>query len=267
MAMANDILEKTLDYFLHPQNSWLYGHDVQRAMTAFSGSPDPVPEHGLDFFLDWFAFDFQFRPGQNLLRYANASNPMQLSDEEIAALREITEHNRYDFFEVMSSGRLQVPMPASSAKKIVTELKSVRDGSCYALPASERMRKVRVGEVVVCRLGKIRSEWHLMMNQGVGMYRPRAKDRRRMRNDFPIFNSQVVWRDIVRANAILLDAQATSDGEMLVSGFVPGGSHQEDDDCAICQAMRKAKAEGRSLTHKELTDAFAEANKDKKGEK
>ena len=27
---------------------------------------------------------------------------------------------------------------------------------------------------------------------------------------------------------------------------------------------RKAKAEGRSLTHKELTDAFAEANKDKK---
>ena len=254
--MAHAVLEKTLDYFLHPQNSWLYGQDVHRAMTAFSGSPDPVPEHGLDFFLDWFAFDFQFRPGQNLLRYASVSNPMQLGDDDIAALREIAEHNRYDFFEVMSSG-----------KKIATELKSVRDGSCYALPASERMRKVRVGEVVVCRLGKIRSEWHLMTDQGVGMYRPRAKDRRRMRNDFPIFNSQVVWRDIVRANAILLDAQATSDGEMLVSGFVPGGSHQEDDDCAICQAMQKAKAEGRSLTHQELTDAFAEANKDKKRER
>ena len=251
--MAHAVLEKTLDYFLHPQNSWLYGQDVHRAMTAFSGSPDPIPEHGFDFFLDWFGFDFQFRPDQNLLRYASASNPMQLGDDDVAALREVSENNRYDFFEVMSSG-----------KHIPTELKSVRDGSCYTLPASERIRKVRVGEVIVCRLGQMRGEWHLMMDQGVGMYRPSKRDKRHMREDFPIFNSQVVWREIVTANAVLLNAEATSDGEMLVSGFAPGGSHQEDDDCAICQAMRKAKAEGRSLTHKELTDAFAEANRDKK---
>jgi len=250
--VANDILEKTLDYFLHPQNSWLYGQDVQRAMTAFSRSPDPIPEHGLDFFLDWLAFDFQFRPDKNLLRYAAASNPMQLSDEEITALQEVAENNRYDFFEVVSAG-----------KKISTELKSMRDGNLYTLPASERIRKVRVGEVIVCRLAQMRGEWHLMMDQGVGMYRPSKRDKRRMREDFPVFDSQVVWRDIVRANAVLLDAEATSDGEMLVSGFAPGGSHQEDDNCPICQAMRKAKAEGRQLTHKELTDAFAEANKDK----
>lgn len=95
------------------------------------------------------------------------------------------------------------------------------------------------------------------------MYRPGARDKRHMREDFPVFDSQVVWREIVTANAVLLDAEATADGEMLVSGFATGGSHQEDDNCAICQAMRKAKAEGRQLTHKELTDAFAEANKEK----
>lgn len=251
--MANALLEKTLDYFLHPDNAWLYGHDVHRAMTAFSGSPAPLPEHGADFFLDWFTFDFQFRPAQNLLRYASASNPMQLSEEEIVTLREIAENNRYDFFEVISSG-----------KKIPTELTSVRDGNRYTLSRAERMRKVRVGEVVVCRIARMHGEWHLMMDQGVGMYRPGARDRRRMREDFPIFDSQVVWLDIVRANAVLLNAEATADGEMLVSGFAPGGSHREDDNCAICQAMRKAKAEGRSLTHKELTDAFAEANRDKK---
>ena len=251
--MAHVLLEKTLDYFLHPQNSWLYGHDVQRAMTVFSSSPNPLPEHCIDFFLDWFAFDFQFRPSQNLLRYASAFNPMQLGDEDIAALQEIAEHNRYDFFEVVSAG-----------KRISTELKSVRDESSYTLPASERIRKVRIGEVIVCRLGRMHGEWHLMMDQGVGMYRPGSKDRRRMRKDFPVFNSQVVWREIVSANAVLLDAEATADGEMIVSGFAPGGSHTEDDNCAICQAMRKAKSENRQLTHEELTNAFAEANKDKK---
>lgn len=250
--MANQILEKTLDYFLHPQNAWLYGQDVHRAMTAFSGSPDPMPEHGFDFFLDWFAFDFQFRPDQNLLRYAASSNPMQLGNDDIAALREIAEHNRYDFFEVVSSG-----------KKIPTELKSMRDESRYTLPPSERIRKVRVGEVIVCRIAQTHGEWHLMMDQGVGMFRPGSRDRRHMRKDFPVFNSQVVWREIVSANAVLLNAEATADGEMLVSGMAAGGSHQEDDDCAICRAMRKAKAEKRKLTHQELTDAFAEANKEK----
>ena len=251
--MAYAVLEKTLDYFLHPQNSWLYGQDVQRAMTAFSGSPDPVPEHGLDFFLDWFAFDFQFRPGQNLLRYANASNPMQLSDEDIAALREITEHNRYDFFEVMSSG-----------KRIPTELKSVRDGSCYMLSLGERIQKARVGEVIVCRIAQMRGRWYLMTDQGIGMYCPGARNKRRMCKDFPVLDSHIAWQKLVLPDANFFDVEATSDREMLVSGFAPGGSHQEDDDCSICQAMRKAKAEGRSLTHKELTDAFAEANKDKK---
>ncbi|MDO8553134.1 MAG: hypothetical protein Q7S01_06475 [bacterium] len=250
--MAYAVLEKTLDYFLHPKNSWLYGHDVQRAMTAFSGSPDPLPVHGLDFFIDWFAFDFQFRPDKNLLRYAGESNPMQFGDDELAALREIAENNRYDFFEAISFG-----------KKIPTELKSVRDGNSYVLSTENRIRKVRVGEVVVCRIGRVGDAWHLMMDQGVGMYRPGARDRRHMRKDFPVFNSQVVWREIVSANAVLLDAEAMPDGEMLVSGFAPGNSHQEDDDCPICRAMRKAKAEKRKLTHQELTDAFAEANKEK----
>jgi hypothetical protein len=251
--MANVVLEGTLDYFLNPQNSWLYGHDVKRAMAAFSGSPNPIPKHGLGFFLDWFTFDFEFRPGQKLLQYACDSNPMQLKDEDIAALREVTEHNRYDFLEVISFG-----------KNKSTELKSVRDESLYALSTSNRIRNVRVGEVIVCRLGRIRGEWHIMMDQGVGMYRPCAADRRHMRKDFPLFNSQIVWREIITANAVLTDAEATADGEMLVSGFAPGSSRQEDDNCPICQAMRRAKAEGRSLTHKEITEAFAEANKNNK---
>lgn len=250
--MADKILEKTLDYFLHPQNAWLYGQDVRRAMTTFSGTPDPLPERSLDFFIDWFAFDFQFRSDKNILKYACGSNLMQLGNEDLEALREIVEHNHYDFFEVVSCG-----------KSRAIELKSVRDGSSYALPKSERIRKVRVGEVIVCRIAQMHGTWHLMMDQGVGMYRPSARDRRHMREDFPVFNSQVVWRDVVSANAVLLDTEATADGEMLVSGFAPGGSHAEDDDCPICRAMRKAKAEGRPLTHKELTDAFAEANKEK----
>ncbi len=250
--MANAVFEKTLDYFLHPQNAWLYAQDVHRAMTEFSGSPDPIAEQAFDFFLDWLAFDFAWRHGQTLLQYAVESNPMQYPDPELAAVREITEHNRYDFFEVLERG-----------KRDGTLLESVRSGERYLLPASQRMRKVRVGEVIVCRLAQVGGEWRLMMDQGVGMYRPSRRDKRHMQEDFPVFNSQVVWRDIVRANAILLDAQATQDGEMLVSGFAPGGSHQEDDDCAICQAMRKAKEEGRKLSHKELTDAFAEANKGK----
>lgn len=250
--MANDVLEKTLDYFLHPQNGWLYGQDVHRAMTEFSGSPDPIPEHGLDFFLDWFGFDFEFRPGQTLLKYASDSNPMQLNDGDITALQGIAENNRYDFFEVVSSG-----------KHISTELKSMRDGNSYALSSTNRIRKVRVGEVIVCRIAQMQGAWHLMMDQGVGMYRPSARDKRRMREDFSVFNSQVAWREIVSADAVLLDAEATVDGEMLVSGFAPQSSHKEEDNCAICQAMRKAKAEKRPLTHKELTDAFAEANRDK----
>lgn len=249
--MAYAVLEKTLDYFLHPQNSWLYGQDVHRAMTAFSGSLDPLPERSLDFFLDWFGFDFAFRSGQSLLKYACDSNPMQLGVEDLAALREIAEHNRYEFFEVVARARR------------ATELQSVRDGSRYALANPERLRKVRVGEVIVCRLGRIQGGWHLMMDQGVGMYRPGASDKSRMQKGFPVLNSQVVWREIVSANAVLLDAEVMPDGEMLVSGFAPGSSHQEEDDCPICRAMRKAKTEKRKLTHQELTDAFAEANKEK----
>lgn len=37
------------------------------------------------------------------------------------------------------------------------------------------------------------------------------------------------------------------------------------DDCPICQAMKKAEEEGRSLSEKEVKEAFAKANK-KQGE-
>jgi len=43
--------------------------------------------------------------------------------------------------------------------------------------------------------------------------------------------------------------------------FVVSSSNSFYDDCPICQAMKKAEEEGRSLSEEELKEAFAKANK------
>src|ERR1700733_6436075 len=99
--MAEPILEKMLDYFMHPRNAWLYGQDIHRALTEFTG-PGQLPEDAFDFFVDWFAFDFEFRPSINLVSYAAKENPMKFSRPDQTAIAEM-QNNRLDFFEVLSS--------------------------------------------------------------------------------------------------------------------------------------------------------------------
>ena len=43
--------------------------------------------------------------------------------------------------------------------------------------------------------------------------------------------------------------------------FVVSSSETYYDDCPICQAMKKAEEEGRSLSEEELIKLFEEANK------
>lgn len=42
--------------------------------------------------------------------------------------------------------------------------------------------------------------------------------------------------------------------------FLISGGEPDYDDCPICQAMKKAEEEGRTLTEQELTEIFAMTN-------
>jgi hypothetical protein len=44
---------------------------------------------------------------------------------------------------------------------------------------------------------------------------------------------------------------------------VKNNFYSDDDDCAICRAMKMADERGRDLSLSELKDAFAEANKNR----
>lgn len=61
---------------------------------------------------------------------------------------------------------------------------------------------------------------------------------------------------MTKVKKTVINSEKKSDETVLVSS-----SENFYDDCPICQAMKKAEEEGRSLSEKELEEAFDEANK------
>src|SRR3989344_4693441 len=141
------LLGKLLDYFLNPEHSWMFGNDIHRALAEFSGNTGPVNEDSYEHFLDWFLFDFCYRGGETPLAYACRTNPLAMSDADIATLKTIVEKNCFGYFEVTATGR------------DCMTFKAVEGGEQYEIADTEASIKSKKGDVFVCRIAPVGGAW------------------------------------------------------------------------------------------------------------
>lgn len=242
-------IEKIMEYYLNPEREFMFGTEVRRAMIAFIGGPQPLSPTAFSYFADWFLFDFTFAGGVPPVRRFPEANPLNLPANELAAYTELAEHNLFDFFEV------------SGLSKQRATFTNVRDGAVYTIMLPSGIR-IRNGDVIVCRIGRIRERWEMCFLDPIALPAPSLRDKQRMKTDFPVLNSQVVYHEIISREHI--DAGSVPPLTVTDIGketkLVTGGIPSADDDCAVCQAMKRARAEGKALSEKELRAAIVEQN-------
>ncbi len=243
-------IEILYEYYLNPERASMFGADVKRAMNEFMGGSRLLSATAFPHFSDWFIFDFKLSDGLTPVRRFSETSLHPMTSEERAVYKEIAEHNAFDFFEV------------SDAKKQNATFTGVRDRKRYevAFPGNAEMDN---GDIIVCRIARVRGKWHIVSSDPIGMSSPSARDKRRMEREFPTFNPRVIYHEIVSAEDVIGSLQkfgmSTDDlgnGTTLISG----GDHSEDDNCPVCQTVRAAKEKGCTPTKEELTRAFKKAN-------
>lgn len=251
-------IDRILEHFLNPERAWVFGYQVQRAITEFSGEKGPMSPDGFEHFLDWFLFNFEYQPGETPLAYSLRANPLKFTDAELVQLREIIERNHFGYFEVLASRRDGMTF------------KGVEDGESYEIADTEAAPESRAGDVFLCRIAPVGGVWRVVNTSALAL-RPTARDWRRIRAQ-PLRDSREAYREIVLDGTELPDLSTldVGGGQALISSGAEGWSPEEDDDCAICRLMRQAKAEGREPSRPELMRAFREANaspREKRGKK
>lgn len=246
--MAVELIGRILDYFLNPEHVWMFGREVHRAMTEFSGSSKPMDEESFEHFLDWFLFDFAYHANETPLAYAHRTNPLKFSDDEIAELKDIMTRTRFGYFEVIAAQRDGMTFA------------DVENGERFEIADTMAAPNAAAGDVFLCRIAPVGGAWRVMNSSALAI-RPTARDWERIRST-PVRDSRTAYREVAQHGAELPDISALKldDGEALVSGGLPEWSPEKDDDCPICRVMRQAKAERRHPSHQELMRAFKEAN-------
>lgn len=242
-----ELLDKVLDYFLNPEHAWMFGRDVHRAMTEFSGSATPMSEDSFEHFLDWFLFDFKYRKNETPLAYARRTNPLKFSDNELAQIQDIVARTRFGYFEV------------TAAKRDRMTFVEIGSGERFEIADTVAAPTAAEGDVFLCRIAPVGDTWRVTNSSALAI-RPTARDRKLIRST-PIRNSREAYREIVRHGVELpnLSAIGLGDEKRLVSGGLPDWSPDEDDDCPVCRVMRQAKAENRQPLQQELMAAFEES--------
>lgn len=248
--MTVKLLSRVLDYFLNPEHAWMFGRDIHRALTEFSGGTGPINEDSYEYFLDWFLFNFQYRDAETPLAYVCRTNPLKVSDEELELLRIIAEKNRFGYFEVTATSR--------SGMTLI----SVKDGDEYTIVERIADAKPEAGEVMLCRIAPVNGEWRILNSSALAL-RPSKHDWERIRSH-PVRDSREAYHEILREGMKpQISALELGEGKALISAGGQGWSPDEDDDCPICRVMRKAKEEQRQPLRAELERAFREVNASK----
>lgn len=239
-----------LDYYFEPDHAWMFGADIRRAVTEFSGgaaAPDTAEAFG--FFSEWFLFDFVFRDGMTPLWYFYDRNPLDLPPEKLNTYDGMAKSNRFDFFEV---GVVE--------KDWGMKLMSVRDGATFDIHEKKATRDLQQGDVIACRIASVNGNWDIMGGAAFVIPKPSKRDKKRMRDDFPEFNVKIAYHELLipSRTELLLSAHRFGNNEALITGG------EEDDDCPVCRLTREAKQEGRQLTKAELLRAMEKANKERR---
>lgn len=250
--MLSYLLGDVLEYFLNPEHAWMFGNDVQRAMTEFGGSNGPLDKEAFEHFIDWFLFDFQLRSKRSPLRYVCDTNPYQLPEKDLQALKDILARNRFGFFRVT-----EVKKPNLMC------FQDTKDNETFFIEDNQEISNITTKDFFLCRIAPTDTTW-CVVNSSALTVRPSARDLKRIQ-ERPIRNSRQAYREIVRSghelpNLSLLDLE---DGTNMISFGEEGWSEKEDDNCAVCRLMRQMKQEGRTPTQKELKQAFEEAEREK----
>ncbi len=251
--MQKGTIAQALDYFLDPEHGWMFGQDIQRALVEFMGNSGQISEEAFGYFMEWFLFEHVLRNGKTPLQYFAQENPLKFSEETVRLYAEMDKTQHYDFFEVLSI-----------TKNKALELRSVRDGRRYAVSEKMATSGPRVGDVIVCRVGKVGEVWELISSDPIAMPKPSKNDIRRMREEFPIVNPKIVYHEIFdpeMIDPVDFSMEQLEEGSALVSGAKGGMPEDGFDDCAVCQLTRKAKEGGRQPTQQELKAAIDEVNK------
>ena len=253
--MQKGTIGQVLDYFLDPEHGWMFGRDIQQALVEFMGNSMQISEEASGYFTEWFLFDYSFRNGKTPLQYFMQENPLKLSEKDILLYTELNKTQHHDFFEVLSIIQDKTLM-----------LRSVRDGRTYEASERSTTNGPQIGDVLVCRIGKIDEVWELVSNNALTLPNPSKKDLRRMQEQFPILNPKIVYHEIIEPEMIdpvNFSMEQLQEGAALISGAEGDMPDDGFDDCAVCQLMRKAKKEGRQPSQVELESAMREANQKK----
>lgn len=250
--MLVDLLEDILEYFLNPEHAWMFGNEVHRAMTEFSGSRRPLDTKAFEHFIDWFLFDFRLRGGKSPLQYVCDTNPYRLSEEDLRTLRAVLDHNRFGFFKIT-----KVKKPNRM------RFEDTKDGAVFLIEDERVIQNVTTKDFFLCRIAPVGATWRVTNSSALGIH-PSARDLKRIQ-EHPIRNSRQAYKEIARDGYELpgLSMLDLEDGTSMVSFGEEGWSSKEDDNCAVCRLTRQAKREGRTPTQKELKQAFEEAEREK----
>lgn len=255
--MTSKILEPVCEYYFNPRNSLLFGNEVLRALTEFWDEQTPLPEAGLYLFSDWFLFDFPLFGKESALANFCRANPLRLAEKETDLYKKILLGNRFDFFEV-----------SEDCKKDILELTAMHGGERFKVRVKKTRRLPGKGGVIICRIIPVGDFYEIASVDPIAMDKPTAKDKMRMRNEFPVSDSKIIFHEIIKPDLVPDIKMATEqfgDGKTLFTAGEVGG--KESDGCPVCVLMEKAKAEGRQPTEKEMQKAFEEANKKPHGKR
>jgi len=255
--MKKENVTRILDYYMSPDGALMFfKKDIERAFEEFfDGKPDfPPPLDAVGHFNEWFLFDFKLSTVETPLEYFYNKNPLRLSPEELIEYKDMQE-NVYDIFEVKDV-----------YKNKGLSLYSVRSEKKYEVREKSATDDLHKGDLLVCRIIKIDDHYELAGGSSFVLQPGEKGVDTFTADETSEINPKIIFHALIAQNSEsnFREDKIVDDDALLVSGSLDGRlSQEEDDDCAVCQLMRKTREEGRQPTREELERAMKEANGDK----
>ena len=263
VAMKKGNITRILDYYMSPDNLWIFRAEVDRALRDFfrGKTPQSFSNDVTGHFNEWFLYDFHLSMGQTPLEYFCSKNPLRLSSDELAEYESMKE-NIYNIWEVKEVRK----------NKGLT-LVDVRSKEEYKVKENAATLELQKEDMVILRVVKVSDCWEI--SGGSSFLLPVSdKNTKFFLKEFKEIEGEInpmmiyqVFSKNSPTQDFKKDRIADTDGEVLVSGSFDGSPIQEDDNCAVCQLMRKTQKEGRQPAKKELMEAMEEVEREKKNGK
>lgn len=249
--MKAGIISQVLDYYFNPDQQFLFGAEVIRAMDEFFGKgKEPMNSESMGHFSEWFIFDFTLKTGETPLQYFCDKNPLKMHSGDISVLKSMQEDNIYDIFEIV---RLKTG-------KCMT-LHQIRTSKTYEVYEKTATRQLRKGDSFICRVINVGDGYEMAGGSVLPLPRFGKGAKEILSNTKDRLTPKDVYKMILGMEKA--EVQEMGDGSVLVTGGLNDGPQEEYDNCAVCQLTKRCKAEGRKPTHKELMKAMEEANRNR----